>query len=706
MLNSSFFHAQLQPTVSPVLEICPTSPVVPTIMKAASGDIDYLLLMEHGAVAGVIRIQSLLMQADRLAVLTWEEFVETNVRPIDIAQFSSFSKQNLTNQYLLLYDGQDCVGIIDRKANDLLHQHTMDNTLTIIDSILDSCHNGIIAMDEQKNIVCINKTAAEICDVDAAKVVGRPLPEAIPACSLSDFLFQGDPQINHKSALNDKIIEANRTILKIHGRSVGAISVFQDVTDSEKTQRELALIRESEKNLEAIIENSYDGIYITNAEGLTLKVNRSYNRITGIPKETIVGRYMKDLVREGVLPVYVTDEVVKQKKPVTRTQTAPNKKNLIITGSPIFDENGEVKQVITNVRDITELVTLEKELQLSKMASSLYQEELFRDISSERIVCDSKQTKEVLKLAKKVSSKASTVLILGETGVGKEIIARYIHMNSLRKDNNYIKINCAAIPANLLESELFGYAPGAFTNASSKGKVGLFELADRGTLFLDEIGEMPLGLQSTLLRVLQDGEVTRVGDTKSKKVDVRIIAATNRNLEEMIARGTFRSDLFYRLNVFSITIPPLRERLDEIPGLAEHFIRDLNEKYNENKIITSNFINQLMDYEWPGNIREMGNFIEKQFVMSDEDVIDSFLLNYQSSAQSSGSSPAKITVDGIMPLNDAVREVETILITRAMRRVKTTYKAAALLGVSQPTLFRKYKEYCKTGEDEGDENRY
>lgn len=704
MLSSFFFNAQLQPTVSGILSITESDSVVTSIMEAARRDVDYLLMTENDSYTGIIPIKALLTQADSLATLSWDSFLETDIRPIDLSQFQSFSKQKLTNQYLLLWDGGDCLGVIDRHANELESSHTIDNALVIVNSILDSCHNGIIALDENQMIICINRSAAEIYGVVEEDVIDRPIHAAIPECSLNEFLRQGDPQICHTSNFNGRVITANRTFLKIHGHTVGVISVFEDVTDTEKVNRELAIIRKSEKELEAIIENSYDGIYITNAEGLTLKVNKSYERITGIAKETIMGKYMKELVSEGTLSVYITDDVVKQKKPVTLTQTARNKKNLIITGSPIFAEDGSVSQVITNVRDITELVSLEKELQLSKMASTLYQEELFREISTERIVCTSKRSREVMKLAKKVSSKDSTVLILGETGVGKEVIARYIHMSSPRRERNYIKINCGAIPANLLESELFGYAPGAFTNASAKGKIGLFELADKGTLFLDEIGEMPLDLQSALLRVLQDGEVTRVGDTKSKKIDVRIITATNRNLEDMIDKGTFRSDLFYRLNVVSITIPPLRERLDDIPDLAEHFISDLNEKYSEHKIITSNFINQLMDYEWPGNIREMGNFIEKQFVMSDEDIIDSFIVNYQPARAQNGSRKSKITVEGIMPINDAVREVETILIQRAMRKGKTTYKAAALLGVSQPTLFRKYKEYCKPEETEEDDD--
>lgn len=577
------------------------------------------------------------------------------------------------------------------------------DVLEVVDAMLDSCYNGIVAIDGDARIIAVNESACKVHNVCAADVIDRPLVEALPQSSLNDFLFSEDPQINYKMEINGLDIIANRTSLNIRGETVGAISVFEDVTERERASHELAATKKKEGELESIIENSYDGIYITDSNGLTLQVNKSYERITGIPRETIVGKYMKDLVNDGVLSIYITDEVVRQKQPVTLKQKAKNKRNLIITGSPIFDENGEVERVITNVRDITELVSLEKQLELSKIASSLYRDELFRDVATDSLVCDSPALKSAVELAQRVAGKDSSVLILGETGAGKEVLARYIHTNSKRKDNNYIKINCGSIPPNLLESELFGYVPGAFTGASPKGKVGMFELADEGTLFLDEIGELPLDLQSSLLRVLQDGEVTRVGDCKSRKVNVRIVAATNRNLEDMIASGNFRSDLYYRLNVISITVPPLRERPEDIPGLAELFIRKLNEKYKEQKMITSNFIDQLTEMSWPGNVREMSNFVERQFVMNDGNILDSFQ-SMELSGRFGQPAPQKkkVVVEGIMPMNEAVREVESILVSRAMKRAKTTYKAAELLGVSQPTFFRKYKEYCK--DDDGGNN--
>jgi transcriptional regulator with PAS, ATPase and Fis domain len=251
-----------------------------------------------------------------------------------------------------------------------------------------------------------------------------------------------------------------------------------------------------------------------------------------------------------------------------------------------------------------------------------------------------------------------------------------------------VRVNCGAIPENLIESELFGYVKGAFTGAISSGKLGLFELANKGTIFLDEIGELPLSMQSKLLHVLQEGVVTRIGDVNEIKLDVRVVTATNRNLESMVFEGKFRSDLYYRLNVMNIEVPPLRDRIDDIPGLAEKTIYNLNKKYVEEKIITKNFINLLIDRDWPGNVREMQNFIEKQFVISDENIMDSFII----SDEIISNAESKIMIKGIIPLRDAIKEVEKILVTRAMKQTNNTYKAAELLETSQSTLFRKYKE--------------
>lgn len=456
----------------------------------------------------------------------------------------------------------------------------------------------------------------------------------------------------------------------------------------------------NEKFLNDIVENSYDGIYVTDNHGKTILVNSAYERISGIGRDILLGAYMDDLVASGLLSTSLTEEVVKSKQVVTKTQTNKNNREVMITGRPVFDESGEVRHVITNVRDITELIELNTRLLAESARADIYQNIILRKSADDNIVYGSDEFERVLALSSKISKTDSTVLILGETGVGKEVIAQYIHKNSSRSSKPYIKINCGAIPANLLESELFGYTAGAFTGASPKGKPGLFEMADTGTLFLDEIGELPIGLQSALLRVLQEHEVTRIGSSKSKKIDVRIITATNRNLEKMIEDGTFRSDLYYRLNVVSVNIPPLRERRADIPFLAEKTIHDLNNKYKTHKLLSPDFISRITEMDWPGNIRELKNYIEKQFVLSDSDIIDcsadsgtDYLRRDTQAAQASKQE----NTEPLPTYAQAKKDMETALFSRAIHEGGSTHKAASLLGMSQSTFFRKYKELFPDG---------
>lgn len=553
---------------------------------------------------------------------------------------------------------------------------------------LDTCYSGVIILDIESNITFLNKSAEDLFEVTAETVTGLPL-SAIFSKSVENLLkSQNDPQDQCQFAFHEREILHNCIRMGAGSKDIGRIHLFKDITWQSRVESELNAVREREEDLESIIQSSYDGIYITDYTGKTLMVNKSHERITGIKASELIGKNMKEIVDEGLVSIYITDTVVTGKAPVTVRQSVSNGKQVIITGSPIFDKYGNVKKVITNVRDVTELIELEKHLNATKEMVNIYKKEIFKDTSDGRIVCDSKAFRKTMELAQRVAPKDSTVLILGETGVGKDVVAKYIHSNSKRKNNNYIKINCGAIPVNLLESELFGYVRGAFTGASQTGKIGMFELANEGTIFLDEIGELPLNLQASLLRVLQENVIMRVGDTKARKVNVRIIAATNRDLEKMIGEKTFRSDLFYRLNVVSINVPPLRERIDDIPGLAELTISKLNEKYNEKKIITSNFINLLCARDWPGNVREMENFIEKQFVIAEGDILDSF---YSPLEDAGDGRDSQIMVNGIVPLKEAVKRVEYILIRKALMQGHTTYKAAELLGTSQPTLFRKYK---------------
>lgn len=565
------------------------------------------------------------------------------------------------------------------------------------DPYIEASNMAIIALDQNKRIVMVNQLAATLFNTSETALLEQEVGQALPVkVTLDNYAA-----LPKEFSMGEKTVHAERTPIIHDEKTIAVVSFLYEHSDTDTTDQRSIETQKHMQFLNEIIENSYDGIYITDSSGKTILVNKAYERNFGVPRSQLIGEYMKDLVAKGILSTSITQDVVEKKEVITRTQTNANNKEVFITGNPIFDEEGNVHHVITNVRDITELISLNKKLQAEIDRADLYQSQLMKESSDENIVCNSQEFSSILNIARKISRMDSTVLILGETGVGKEIVAQYIHKHSMRDDKPYIKINCGAIPQNLLESELFGYVPGAFTGASAKGKSGMFELADTGTLFLDEIGELPINLQSALLRVLQDHEVTRVGGQKSKKVDVRIVAATNQNLEEMIEEGTFRSDLYYRLNVVSINIPPLRERKDDIPKLAEKTLENLNQKYGVHKVMSPHFIRHLLRGDWPGNVRELRNFIEKQFVLSDETILDapvtsSFAAKQTPSTEEENSSLPSIETP--LPTYAQAREtMERDLIKRAMKQGGSTYKAAALLDMSQPTFFRKYKEHFPDG---------
>lgn len=447
---------------------------------------------------------------------------------------------------------------------------------------------------------------------------------------------------------------------------------------------------------EHIINTFQNGIYITNAEGLTLAVNSAYEKITGISAQQVIGRYIDDIVREGILSTSITKDVVATGQEVIREQRVQSGKYVVLRGVPIYKEN-QIDLVVTSVQDITVINRLQTELSHSRALATQYKERLTELEGSDTFVAESTEFRAAIALAQRVAKVGSTVLILGESGTGKEVLAREIHEKSPRHDQLFLKINCGAIPENLLEAELFGYEGGAFTGAKRNGHVGLFEEASNGTLFLDEIGDMPLHLQVKLLRVLQERTVTRIGSTKAISVNTRVIAATNQDLEQMVKEKKFREDLYYRLNIVVIKSPPLRERKKDIPGLIHFFVRKLNEKYELNKQLAPELIGAFMEYDWPGNVRELENMIERILVTSSEDVIS--LENAQLpwaivgpslSAQEVARPFEEIT------LKEAFDRVERQMLQEAVKRFHTTYQVAEALQISQPSVSRKLKKYGLT----------
>ncbi len=457
--------------------------------------------------------------------------------------------------------------------------------------------------------------------------------------------------------------------------------------------RRIAEVEALNRDLMGMVENSYDALAIVDGDSRLVLLNPSFERVMGLTNEQIIGRMIKELVDEGVSDTAASLKVLETGKAQTVIINTMAGRQVLSTGVPVFDRDGNISRIYCNLRDITELNMLKEKFEQSQKLLSKYLLEL-HDVKQHQtmqtqFIAHSKPMKQIIETAFRIARVDATVLILGESGVGKELIARIIHEASQRAETgSFVKINCGAIPGELLESELFGYEAGAFTGASKEGKAGYFEIADKGSLLLDEIADLPLKLQVKLLSVIQDHEVIRVGGTRPKKIDVRIMAATNRDLEKAVREGKFREDLFYRLNVVPITIPPLRERREDIPFLLFHYLKQYNGKYNLGTRLAKETVDRLTNYRWPGNVRELANLMEHLVVVTDEAVLkpDHLPRKYLSGAQDRTDFPEDIT-----SLRGAVERYELSLIRRAVSQTKTLEEAAHVLGISLSTLTRRLR---------------
>ena len=375
-----------------------------------------------------------------------------------------------------------------------------------------------------------------------------------------------------------------------------------------------------------LLESSYDGIWITDHVGKILFANSANAKLLGVPRSELENKTTQELQDEGVFQTSAILEALQTRQQVSRVCNNPRTcLTVLATATPVFNEAGDIQYIFNNVRDITALNEMRESLQdkdeiIRQQNSQLETMKLRLGVGT--IVANSKAFTQVVELARRSATfDGATVLILGESGTGKEVISELIVNTSPRKDKPYLQINCGAIPENLIESELFGYEKGAFTGADAKGRKGLFEAANGGTVFLDEIGDLPLHMQVKLLRVLQQRRIVRVGGTETVNLDVRIIAATNKDLKQMVNEGRFREDLYYRLNVVPIEIPPLRDRKEDILPLVNHFLTVANRKYHTNKSIYSDTIDVLESYSWPGNVRELENLMENLGITTPGDII-------------------------------------------------------------------------------------
>lgn len=445
-------------------------------------------------------------------------------------------------------------------------------------------------------------------------------------------------------------------------------------------------------DLQDVFEYAFDEIFVTDDKGIVVRVNSMCERHYQLSAKELIGKHVKELQKEGIFYPSATLEVIEKKRPVELVQTTKSGEYLHVRTRPVFDDEGNLRRVISYSRDLTELYQLRQKVEVMDNQLKTYKKELRETYEHEGLIFKSIAMQKIIETIKKVSVVDSTVLVLGETGVGKSRLVRHLHEVSHRKNESFYEINCAALPTNLIESELFGYSGGSFTGANREGKKGLLESAHKGTLFLDEIGEMTLEIQAKLLQVLQEKTFRPIGGRELKKVDVRIVAATNRDLSTMVKQGTFRKDLYYRLNVIPISIPPLRERTEDILPLIYHYLQHFNKKYGRDVKLAPSTLQMFVGYPWEGNNREIENVIERIVITADDFVtVEDLPLSMQeATVEQSGQS-----------LYRMLEEVERNIILKAYKTYGSSYKVAEFLQISQSAATRKIKKFIEEEENIG-----
>lgn len=568
--------------------------------------------------------------------------------------------------------------------------------------IVDCISSGIIATDSQGIISHINQQSEKKLGIIAKELIGKSIADVLPRfhSMILKCLTRGRPLLNQLLDWENDQLLVHVTPISSGTVIIGTVCSFQKPDTFEPSARKSESYKKLNRQLETIIAASSDGIWVCDGSGTIVTINGASEALNGIKAEDVIGKNIQHLLENKSFDHSVTTQVLASGRQETIVQHIEKTDRLLLcTGTPARDENGNIALIVVNERDMTELEGLRNKFKENKRLTEKYKQELseftLRELEQNTIIADSNIMKQILQKSLKLAHLgASNILILGASGTGKGLLARSIHKNSNRRENPFVEINCAALPENLLEAELFGYEKGAFTGAADSGKVGLFELAQGGTLFLDEIGDMPLSLQTKLLKYLDDKQFRRIGGTNLINVECATISATNRNLLHRVKNNEFREDLYYRLSSFTLEIPSLRERKDDIPGLVRFYLGKYNEKYGRSTHISPKTMWSLQNYSFPGNTRELKNIIENGVVLSEETKLDSFLLT----SITISDSPALPTVqqtssDGKLDLTANLDKYEKQILIEARQQCRTTREMASFLNISQPSVVRKLKKH-------------
>ncbi|MBP2259007.1 sigma 54-interacting transcriptional regulator [Virgibacillus alimentarius] len=675
------------------------------LKKIATHQDPYLFLTENNRLRAYVDLKNLKTEKIDYSNLHINQIFSN---AISIDKLGTFKlNQTLSLPFIFQALGQPIV-LVKNEQNDITGYVRREDMLAgmfreetkninILRVLLASIPMGLFVIDHEYKIVNCNESGLKMIRSEADEVMGKDARIIFHKEQVNEVFATGKTILNQIRITDEMGVLVDYSPIETsNGNVEGAIIIVQDLPMVEEMAMEIEAVKNLNSDMNAILSTIYDELVVVDHTGNILRHSENYIRDfwKGELNE-LVGKNILDLEKKGDISPSITKLVLEKKEKVSRVQEGKHGKKVLAVGNPIFNEKGELQRVVIASRDITENTKLKTELKQTREITKRYKQELTRlktmtaEPSHEIIYCSAKM-QQIVNQVEKIAKFSSTVLVQGESGVGKEMIARAIHQKSNRSNKPFLTINCGSIPENLLESELFGYTKGSFTGADMKGKQGYFEQAHEGILFLDEIGDMPMSLQVKLLRVLQESEVVPIGSVTAIPVDVQIIAATNKDLKGMVEKGTFREDLYYRIHVIPIRVPPLNERSEDIPLLAYHTLQKLNQRYDKNYHFSPDALNLLENYSWPGNIRELQNLIERLFVTADEDVITAALVDQ---FMSNGIvKKAKPMVNGIMPLQKAKEEVEEQLILLAMKKFGTTTKAAEALNISQSAVSRKYQK--------------
>lgn len=571
----------------------------------------------------------------------------------------------------------------------------LENTSAKMDLILNTTSEGMVVIDHEGFIIMFNDSAERASDTKREDVIGRHIKDFIPSTGLLRVMQTNQKEVNQEITLGNgmELITTRIPLVNADKEIIGAFAVFRNKMEAVQLAEQITDLKEIQTMLQAIIQSSDEAISVVDDQGRGLLINPAYTRITGLTKTQVIGKPASIDIYEGES---MHMKVLQTKKPVrgVNMRVGPKHKEVIVNVAPIIVD-GSLKGSVGVIHDVSEIQALTHELNRARQIIRTLQAKY----SFDDIIGASEEMKLPIEQAKLSARTPATVLLRGESGTGKELFAHAIHNASDRKFNKFVRVNCAAISESLLESELFGYDEGAFTGASSGGKVGFFEEANQGSIFLDEIGELPANIQAKLLRVLQEKEIVRVGGTKPIPINVRVIAATNINLEQAIAKGSFREDLYFRLNRMPIFIAPLRKRKEDLRELAEHLINKINQEYGRSiEGITAAAIHKMQIYNWPGNVRELENILGRAiiFMKLNETIIDihhipDFIEEIPLKQEKLLMKPSGY-VSG-KPLSEIIDQYEAEIIQQAFHTHKGNKTLTAkALGVSVRNLYYKMEK--------------